>query len=46
MSYLNNINDKDAFKNAVKAQLDQAAFSKISDMKTEFAKEFLKGGDK
>ena len=40
-NFLNNIKDKEAFKETVKAALNQQAFVKLDDMKKEMANEFL-----
>jgi hypothetical protein len=43
MDYLDNIEDKEAFKEAIKQQLDQIAFGHLNQMKQDLANDFLKG---
>lgn len=45
MNYLNHIEDKEAFKETIKSALDKAAFTRLDDMKKNFAQEFLQGGE-
>ena len=41
-NYLNHIDDKNAFIQSVKQQMDQTAFIKLQDMKKEIANQVLK----
>ena len=45
MNYLDFIDNKDQFKENIKAALDKAAFGKLDDMKKSIANDFLKGGE-
>ena len=45
MNYLDNIDDKEAFKEAIKQQLDQTAFGHLNQMKQDLAQDFLKSGE-
>lgn len=40
-NYLDNIEDKEAFQQSVKDRLDQVAFQRLDQLKTEMANEFL-----
>ena len=40
-NYLENIEDKEAFKDQIKQTLDAIAFDRIDDIKKEMANEFL-----
>ena len=43
MNYLQNIQDKESFKETLKQAMDQATFERLDDMKKEMANDFLKG---
>ena len=43
MNYLQNIQDKESFKEVLKQAMDQNAFERLEDMKKEMANDFLKG---
>ena len=45
MNYLDFIDNKEKFKESIKASLDKAAFTKLDDMKKSIANDFLKGGE-
>ena len=45
MNTLQHINNPEAFKEAIKHQMDQKAFGRLEDMKKEIANDFLKGGE-
>ena len=40
-NFLNNIEDKESFKEMVKSALNQQAFQHLEDLKKEMANEFL-----
>lgn len=44
-NYLQNIEDGEAFKEAIKQQLDVIAFERLEDIKQEMANEFLTNED-
>lgn len=45
MNYLNHIEDKETFKETIKAALDKVAFGRLNDMKKSIANDFLKDGE-
>lgn len=45
MNYLDHIDNKETFKETIKAALDKVAFGQLNDMKKSIANDFLKGGE-
>lgn len=46
MNYLDFIDNKEQFKEMIKATLDKVAFAKLDGMKKSIANDFLTGGEK